>query len=109
MAFQHQELASGKWQKLSLLEQLGNIGSEVGRARRFQGKDDKLYNAAVERALELFDLTLSDQRWKGRWREIARAREIFLDAAAGGKEFNTSLEDLDKYFLPFALAARRDS
>lgn len=106
MPFLHKELASGKWQNLSLVEQLGNIGSEVSRASRWQNKDKKLFWGAVERALELFDLTLGDNRWKGRRLEIARAREVFCDAVSDRKEYGSSLEDLDRYFLQFALAAR---
>ena len=102
----HKELAEGKWQQLSLTEQLGNIGSEVGRARKWQGKDEKIFKGAVERALELFDLTLEDARWKKSWYEIARAREVFVDAIFGGKEYKSSLEDLDRYFYYFAYAAR---
>jgi hypothetical protein len=104
--FLHKELADGGWQKLSLFEQLGNIGSEVGRAEKWQGKDEKIFNGAVGRALELFDLTLEDRRWKGRLLEIARAREVFVDAISGGKEYKSSLEDLEKYFLRFAFASR---
>jgi len=37
--FMHKELAEGRWFQLSLMEQLGNIGSEVGRALHAQGKD----------------------------------------------------------------------
>lgn len=103
----HKELASGRWFKLSLAEQLANIGSEVNRARRWQGKDENIFWGAVERALELFDLTLKDQRWRGRLREIARVREVFCDAVLGEKNYQTSLKDLERYFLPFALFARR--
>lgn len=39
MVFQHQNLAAGSWQKLSLAEQLGNVGSEVGRAIARQKKE----------------------------------------------------------------------
>ena len=92
---------------MPLADQLGNIGSEVGRALHWQGKDDELFRGAVERALELFDLTISDSRWAGRLREIARAREVFCDAVYGGKEYGSSLKDLDRYFFQFALAARR--
>ena len=102
----HKNLAAGRWFELSLMEQLGNIGSEVSRAKRWQGRDEKLFWEAVEAALELFDLTLEDERWRGRRWEIARAREVFVDAVYGGKEYNSSLEDLDKYFTEFALAAR---
>jgi hypothetical protein len=65
-----------------------------------------LFWAAVERALELFDLTLEDARWQGRRREIARAREVFLDAVFGGREYKSSLKDLTRYFDMFAYAAR---
>ncbi len=103
----HKELAAGRWFTLSLMEQLGNIGSEVGRAARFQNKNLVSFNNAAERALELFDLTLSDNRWQGRRYEIARARELFCDAAYGNNSYKTSLQDLADYFLPFAYAARK--
>ncbi|PIQ75289.1 MAG: hypothetical protein CO001_01445 [Candidatus Portnoybacteria bacterium CG_4_8_14_3_um_filter_40_10] len=102
----HKELAAGRWQELSLAEQMGNIGSEVSRASRQKGKDEKLFWLAVEKALELFDLTLEDLRWKGRRQEIARAREVFCDAVYGGKLYKSSLTDLVRYFDHFALAAR---
>ena len=102
----HPGLAAGRWQTLSLLEQLGNVGSEVGRMRRSRDRDARLAAAAFERALELLDLTLADPRWRGRRREIARARELLCDAAAGGGEYGTTLDDLDRYFLAFAVAAR---
>lgn len=107
MAFQHKELATGQWYKLSLAEQLGNIGSEVLRASRQKGKDEKSFQQAVERALELFDLTLSDPRWKGRRQEVARAREVFCDAAYDGALYKSSFSDLIQYFDNFAFAARR--
>jgi hypothetical protein len=49
---------------------------------------------------------LADPRWRHRLRDIARARELLCDAAAGGSEYGTTLEDLDRYFLAFAVAAR---
>lgn len=104
----HKQLAAGEWFRFSLMEQLANIGSEVSRANRWQGKDEKLFQGAVHRALELFDLTLADSRWRGRLREIARAREVFCDAVFGGKEYNSSLKDLVRYFNPFAYAARKE-
>lgn len=106
MPFQHKELAAGRWEKLSLAEQMGNIGSEVFRASRSEEKDKQVFWSAVERALELFDLTLSDARWSGRYFEIGRAREIFCDAVYGGKLYGSSFRELLKYFDAFALAAR---
>jgi hypothetical protein len=99
-------LAAGRWGQLSLAEQLANVGSEVGRMLRWRDRDDHLAASAFERALELLDLTLADPRWRARLREIARARELLCDAAGGGAEYGTALEDLDRYFLAFAVAAR---
>jgi hypothetical protein len=103
----HHDLAEGKWRELTLMEQMGNIGSEVGRAVRWRGRNEIHFQKAVDRALELFDLTLADPRWRGRTREIARAREVFCDAAFLGGEYYTTLQDMERYFFPFAVAARR--
>ena len=114
MARERSQQIFERWQKFSLMEQLGNIGSEVARARHWQGKDEKLFWHSTERALELFDFTLEDPRWRspagrgGRLREIARAREVFCNAISGGKEYKDSLEDLNRYFLFFAYAARKN-
>ena len=105
--FLHQQLARGKWLELSLLEQFGNIGSEVSRAAlaKKRGDEDGCRRAAW-RAIDLFDLTLGDPRWRGRLGEIARAREVFCDAVWGVSEYATTLEDLDRYFFEFAHAAK---
>ncbi len=105
--FIHKELASGRWFKLSLAEQMSNIGSEVSRASKWQGKNKNIFWGAVERALELFDLTLQDSRWRGRLREIARVRELFCGAVLENKYYHTSLGDLEHYFLPFTFFARK--
>jgi len=106
MIYRHRDLAAGRWGKLSLAAQLGNVGSEVGRMLRWKSRDERLVAGAFERALELLDLTLADPRWRARLREIARARELLCDAAAGGSQYGTTLTDLDRYFLAFAVAAR---
>ncbi|MEK7536989.1 MAG: hypothetical protein AAB584_00880 [Patescibacteria group bacterium] len=95
------------WGKFSLEEQMANIGAEVGRAAKWQGKDEKLFEGAVSRSIELFELTLDDQRWQGHLWEIGRARELFCEAAEKGKIYNTTLKDLEKYFSPFMFLARR--
>jgi len=104
---QHKELASGRWQELSLTEQLANIGSEVGRTGKWFQKNEEYFKGAFARAIELFELTLSDTRWNySQLKEIGRVKEVFCDAAEGGKEYKSSFEDLDKYFLLFALKLR---
>jgi len=103
----HVGLAAGRWQELTLLEQLANIGSEVGRATRARslGNEQRFANA-LDRCLELFDLTLADDRWHHRRREIARAREIVCDFLVGDNDARSTAESLDAYFLPFAVASR---
>jgi hypothetical protein len=56
--------------------------------------------------LELLDLTIGDPRWKGRRKELTRVRELLCDAMLGGKEYGSDLGSLDRYFYPFAVAAR---
>lgn len=105
----HKTLAAGRWFTLSLNEQLGNVGSEVSRMINWRGRDQNLYQGAADRAFELMDLTISDPRWRTmpyRLRELTRAREVLADAMLGGKEYGSTLEDLDRYFYYFALAAR---
>ncbi|HAJ44835.1 MAG: hypothetical protein UV53_C0015G0011 [Candidatus Azambacteria bacterium GW2011_GWE1_42_9] len=109
MVIQHKELAGGGWQKLSLMEQLGNVGGEISRALNWRDKNRESYDNAIDRAFELLDLTIADPRWRFRLKEIIRARELLADAMFGGKEYKTTLEDLNRYFFNFALAARLHS
>ncbi len=104
---QHDTLADGRWRSFSLMEQLGNIGSEVGRASRAKhaGNNARMWSA-MERALELIDLTVADPRWSGRTKEILRARELICDYLVGDNVYGSTGEGLDAYFMPFAVAAR---
>lgn len=100
----HATLAQGRWFELSLAQQLANIGSEVHRLVIAHKKNDMArFNAAFDRALELFDLTLSDPRWKTGYKEIARLREILCDIYFGENQYDTPPEALDEYFFRFAL------
>lgn len=104
----HPGLAGGRWATLPLAEQLGNIGSEIGRAINAANRNDaERFEGAFSRALELFDLTLADPRWHGpRLREICRAREVACDFLVGPNSFGSTAVSLDGYFLQFAMAAR---
>lgn len=106
----HRELAAGRWWQLSLCEQMGNIGSDVGRAVKWTGKNPVVAEAALFRALELFDLTLADPRHRphpARLREIARSREVVVDFLAGPNAFGSDGPSLQRYFDAFAVASRR--
>lgn len=96
-----------KWNQLSLMEQLGNLGSEISRADHWLNKDKAIFDHAVDRALTLFDLILEDPRWNKRHQEIARSREVFCDIIFGENSYKSSLRDLLHYFDQFAYAARK--
>jgi hypothetical protein len=104
----HPGLASGRWFDLSLVEQLGNIGSEVGRALTAKRNGNIIrFDAAFMRALDLFDLSLADRRWEfPQLREIARARETTVDFLSGANQYDSTVESIERYFTSFAVAAR---
>ncbi len=107
MSYLHGDSVVERWRRMTLAEQIGNIGSEVSRTASAQGKDESRFNNALARALELFDLTLSDLRWRGRLWEIGRMREVFCDTVLGGAEYGDNLVSLQKYFDQFAYVATR--
>ena len=101
---------AARWWEMSLAEQFGNIGSEISRAIRWSTKNPETAQAALHRALELFDLMLDDPRHRqsvARLREIARAREVVVDFLEGPNEYRSTGASLQKYFDQFAVAARR--
>lgn len=106
----HRELAGGKWHQLTLSEQLANVGSEVERAiSAHKAAKPIRFENALDRALELFDLTAGDERWAGhRRREILRAREEFCRLFFDETVPQESALGLSKYFLQFGALARAD-
>ena len=104
----HQNLASGRWFNLTLAEQLGNIGSEVGRALASRKNNQKQREEnALDRAMELTDLTISDSRWASRLKELTRGREVLADWFYGDNIYGSTPENLEKYYYYFAYSARR--
>ena len=104
--FQHRELSQGKWQKLSLLEQMANIGSEVERAINWKNKNNKEYSRmAFERALELIDLTMADKKNRQRLNEISRIREFLADYFVGDNNYSFTDQSWKNYFYAFGFAA----
>lgn len=104
----HKDLAAGRWFTFSLAEQLGNVGSEIGRAANaLRMGNHERKEKALERAFELIDLTVMDKRWRGpKLREICRFREVCADTFYGDREYGDTPERLEKYLFYFALVAR---
>ena len=93
-----------KWIKLTLAQQLGNIGSEISRARHWQEKKDaSSAREALERAIGLLDQTLNDARHRRRLRELARLREVVCDWYSERGEYNCPPQTLEEYCLALSL------
>ena len=90
---------------MTMFEQMGNIGSEVGRAlsAKHRGDIDSM-NSAFARGLDLIDATSEfwAQKYPYRNRELLRARELFVQTVTTSREDKT----LENYFMQFAIAAR---
>lgn len=107
MTYQHKQLAAGRWLKMAFMEQMANIGSEVERTILWKSKDSKDYShKALERALELLDLTIGDVKNKSRLKELARLREVLVDYFLFDNQFSSSDRLWRNYFYPFNFAAR---
>ncbi len=93
-----------RWKRLTILEQLGNIGSEVGRTLKLKQRGEDFLPALI-RSLDLFDATvelLISQR-SHRTKEVLRARDQFLHAV-----YVKDDPKIETYFLQFAIAARNN-
>ncbi|HEX4774275.1 MAG TPA: hypothetical protein VH234_02050 [Candidatus Saccharimonadales bacterium] len=93
------------WAAMDVFDQMGNIGSEVGRALNAK-REGKLSRsqAAFYRGLDLIDETAqlwADQNKAG-LRELLYARELFAESVTTDKVDPT----LEAYFMQFAIAAR---
>jgi len=62
----------------------------------------------VERALELIDLTLDNDKSYAHLKEITRLREAIVDYFHGTNQFISSESSWRSYFLPFTYASRRN-
>ncbi len=97
-----------RWRQMSLVEQLGNAGSEVDRALTLMTRGiESDAQRAVDRFIELMNFTLEDSRWRGsRRREIGRGREEWCRVWYGERD-QQELRALQAYFLQFGIAARK--
>ena len=101
-------MSEEKWHDYNLAQQFGNIGSEVLRAINREKIGDLVgRQLAIERSLELIDFTLSDKKHINRLKEIVRLRELVASNYINNNYYQTSLSDLSKYLLSFAILARK--
>ncbi|OFW62153.1 MAG: hypothetical protein A2133_03510 [Actinobacteria bacterium RBG_16_64_13] len=101
----HADLAAGRWHAFPLVEQLANVGSEVERALNWTARGNPEYSRrALERALELLELTIGDSRHRTRLKELTRLREALLDYFCGENEYGSSEANWHSYFHPYGMA-----
>jgi hypothetical protein len=92
-----------RWNKFSLPQKLGNIGSEVARARLCEEKKDETgCKAALERVLEMLDATIDAQARITQKKELARARELVNCWYKKQNIWSYSPSQLEDYFTQFA-------
>ncbi|KAA3615416.1 MAG: hypothetical protein DWQ05_13760 [Calditrichaeota bacterium] len=108
MAYQHKNLAEGRWAAMSLSEQMANIGSEVSRALNWKRKNkDEYCLKAVDRALELVFLTIENVTITSHLKELTRLREVIIDYFYGTNEYASTEILWEKYFYHFNIVARK--
>ena len=107
---QHKNLSQGNWQSKPFLEQMANIGSEVYRAINWRNKNNMEYaDMAFIRSLELFDLSKESKLTPSQYRELTRMREIWVDYFKYENQYNSTDEDINKYFTYLTVAFKNIS
>lgn len=97
-----------RWGKMSFVEQMANISSEIGRTGKWKMKGNRdLAESAFVRALDLIDATISEGRRNTNGRnemlgELCRARELFCQEYYSDN--TAALLPSEKYFAAFAKA-----
>jgi len=83
----HPNLSEEKWQSYDRARQVLMIANELNRAQNWLNKDG-LENTlpCYERALELTDLTIDDEKWQRRRKELLRFRECLAELYISDKK-----------------------
>lgn len=100
-----------RWARMTIHEQMGNIGSEVERAftAKRRRSPDQL-EGAVYRACDLFEATVEIlvRTRSHRTREVLRIKDQFLNAVYNVDTTEEEMDSLARYFMFYALVARRE-
>lgn len=108
MKYIHNDEVRLDWGNHSVTYQMGNIGSEVSRSLKWTEKGNaKRANAAIDRALELFDFTIeANVGNRARLHELLIAREEFCDYFFGGNSWHTDPKRMLRYYDGFVMMER---
>lgn len=110
MNHSYKHISTERWAALPFIEQMANIGSEIGRALNWREKNNEHYSQkAFERSLDLISLTIENISVNTRLKEITRLREVLIDFFLGENEYASTEGALRRYFMQFAYACRKRS
>ena len=100
-----------RWKQLTFIEQMGNIGAEVGRAIIAHRNGNEMRKTrAIDRAIDLFSATIEVNigiAHSCRLREVFRARDEFLRLFFDNT-FDNDAANIERYFMDFAYIARAE-
>src|SRR3989344_5784479 len=94
------------WNQRTTMEQMANIGAEIGRTINWKKKDKKYAQLAFFRALELLQQTKSDPKNRSKLSELCRLYELLVDWWLGNPVYQSDDQEWEKYFYAFNYAAR---
>jgi hypothetical protein len=94
------------WNERSTVEQLANIGAEIGRAINWKKKNKKYARMAFFRALDLLQQTKSDPKNRSKLSELCRLYELLVDWWLGNPVYQSDDQSWERYFYAYNWAAR---
>jgi hypothetical protein len=98
----HKDLKGERWNSLSIIEQMANIGCDIERTISWRNKGELVDSRnAFERALELLQFTIADPKNRRRLKELCRAKEALIDYFVYDNEYSSTDESWQNYFFNF--------
>ena len=87
---------------------IANLGSELSRAVSLAKKKDlEASKSAFERSEAVLEKIMSEGSETAQ-QEMAILKEVIADLKDGGEKFSVTSEDLENYFMPFALLVTKE-
>ena len=97
-----------RWLRLTLPQQLCNIGSEFSMYVLLLKKEAFIdAKKSLTEVLRLIDLAIIDNRWLNRIDDLNKFRKTISDTASAERVTHAAAEKLQDYLLSFALLARK--
>ena len=99
----HREIwENGRWQEMSIFDQLANIWAEVGRSlNNLKNGNQERFDESIKRAYELLDMAMADpkRRKTPKLREICLIRELISDYFFADNQYQSTPEFFERYFF----------